>query len=394
MVQSQPLMHHARRDDGEPIYAISWGRIRNRGSSEAPSRDPMSGPLADFLNPEVPNPSLEGVVDSSSDDLLAYFSDANPLAQLHDDCRAKLGEFGCSLGSYLDQWVVVWDILSKPVRRALVALSLLSDDGCLLTRREDLKHKASDDLGKFLGENKDDRMRLEFGERLRTGGMGLKQRRELLRLEKNRHARELRHLIRPGGLAATDIAWLARSRSRGERRSLIASLEALRAIRRRISPGGQPRYFPLRPRVNDLALFYRQACVAELRAIGRIAKEVTPSRKQNSANEGWCSIGPRERGTGKGGERYYRGERWANLGGPYYVLGVSPPPHVAHSLRASLDEMTKSFPFVMYWGKEKDVDVPVYVVIRIQRGFNAQASARDFSGLRRVREAQARGTVP
>ncbi len=99
---------------------IAWGPERTRGRAGPPA----SGPLVDFLK----RPEVDALISANLADLSGF---SNPAIDFIDAANEALSPYHCGVGpSFLMHWVAGWDILDPHVRRAIIGLSLLSDDMC------------------------------------------------------------------------------------------------------------------------------------------------------------------------------------------------------------------------------------------------------------------------
>jgi hypothetical protein len=277
---------------------------------------------------------------------------------LQRDCREQLGQYKISVGRDLRVWGIAWDIIPPRVRQALVGLSLLSDECCSID---------AVDFGK--------RMALEYTYLCRSQidkplvlEAGLRERK---RLEKNRRARCQRHLLRPGGLVAPDIAQLAGVSEKRRVRGILAKLKEIGAIKQRVLPGRQPRYFPVSPSWDGRSVIYRQTCIGDFRELGALLRRVAPYRPLAGSRNQWET----HRSTdGEIEEKYFlekneNGDwQWARLGEDYgaYIVGESPTPDTARLL---CETMRRVLPKLKRPGYEmslsKDAD-SLFLIVRLQ----------------------------
>lgn len=228
MPEFQPLKFHHR---GETA-AIEWGPARNRGGFEAPAR----GPVAEFL---------QGLT-------VATFAGMSRSELLHGrgeerwilDLNTALGSFGYrALGLW--PWVNAWDVLDPKIRRVLLALQVLGDPGC----------------GISLQRGSAPRVRFSS------------------------------HLLRPGGLVATDLAWLAGVKTRASRRRVVSRLEEIGALNCQKTPSRQVRFFPARPTRGNS--FWAEVAASTVRDIGRLALDDAPRRRSRPRGEYWAKVSDR-----------------------------------------------------------------------------------------------------
>lgn len=343
MEEFQPLTFHRR---GE-IAAVEWAPARNRGGFDAPAR----GPIADFLR----RPEVERMAASRFDG--ADASDENPVSQLWHAVDRDLGPFGCSAPDLL-MWTALWNVVDKPVRRALIGLSVLSDHGCLLNWEA---RKAK--IGRL------DRDLLSAMDSAATGGLEFREWKRLSRTWDRRRSelspRRTNHLVRPGGLVETDLGWLAGVGTRASRRRVRAQLEELGAVERRESRGRQPRFIP---GTKPVDVFGHQVAVNSMQELGSL----TAKTAKATVKSRWRHFKP-------GPGVYRSGERWASTmqGLGTYIVGAEVPPSVARFFAHRLTPLIQSIGeaesgrtgekgVYRWWGRVAREHSPVALVIRLR----------------------------
>lgn len=287
--------------------------------------------------------------DSSGESTYRWYRDTEP----------KLTPLGCSLPPQVFLWFHLWNAIDKPVRRAVIGLSLLSDRGCLLdweTRKSEM-----DALYQALDQAWSQALAREDGLReYRRALRDWKRRKNVLLPSRTDH------LIRPGGLVETDLGWLAGVTTRASRRRVRVRLEEIGAIERRTAPGRQPRFLP---RTEPTRVVEHEDAVRSMRESGELVMRTARSTE-----------GSRERHFGsRPPSVYLSGESWASLRLAYgaYIVGLEVPPSVARFFTVRLTPLIRSLGETeLGRTKEKGVyrwlsrmrqgGAPVALVIRLQ----------------------------
>lgn len=277
--------------------AIEWGGIRQRGRTHPYA----TGPVADFLLlPEIANVThtREGELDRFSDDYKRYGE--SPLDRLESLAYDRLRRYGLG-GAFFDRGYLtdVWGSIGPRVRQALICLEILSDRGCRFSPQFKPPFP--------VGFHPDKPM---------FGLPGTKSGRQAFWQILIRSASGTTHLIRPGGLAETDLGWMAGAKTRGARRWVRERLEQIGAIRR-LPSKGQTRYLPTTPSARTkLRIVGRATGHVTIRSIGRLALASAPGRSDSGARVNWRRVNIELR--------------------PSYVIGPPPSPAALRHLEKSL----------------------------------------------------------